>query len=86
VERAQGDNVRVAVTFRRVCVIAVAVGKQQALHVASVCKAQVSYNIVVCGLSDCITLFTLSYKRRDFRKKVIEQINVFSFLGAFAKL
>ena len=36
------------------------------------CKENARYHILVCGLSACTTFFTLSHKRHDFRKKVIE--------------
>jgi hypothetical protein len=35
------------------------------------CRAHALYYIVICGLSGCTILFTLSHKWYDFRKNVI---------------
>ena len=68
------------ITLRRVHATIAAAEQQYVLHIMGVCLAldfqhtmRMRHN-VICGLSGCTILFTLSYKRQDFRKEKLLNI------------
>ena len=70
----------------RVRVTIIAAEKQYVLNITRVClhsclsypacSTRAQYCIVIFGLPGCTVFFTLSHKRRDFRKMFISQKNI----------
>ena len=79
----EAGNIRVNVTLRCVRETIVVVEKQLSItcsgcvFVTLVIQQAKRMRLIICGLSDSTIFFTLSDKRHDFRKKVIEHEIVF---------